>query len=100
MLERILEGHETFLDGNGNEFVLLHEFYLHGKAYPWNALLACHLPFPKDRIAGSDFTDVSFLGESGFTESSHVDVETDQLAAHKCCSSFWALRLLDVHQRS
>lgn len=75
MLEWDLEGHQAFADGNEDEIVLLHGFGLHGKADPMNVLLTCRLPFPKDLIVRSNFSEVSFFGMSSFTQSSHINVK-------------------------
>lgn len=91
------ESHQASADSNGDEVLLLHEFFFYGKASPVDILFSCLLPFPKDHIGGSGFSDVSFFVVSGFTQSSHVNVEMDQLATHNHCASLWALHVLDVH---
>lgn len=92
-------GHHLFTDGNGNKVVLFYKFGLHRKADPVNALLAYLVPFSKDHIVVSDFSNSSLFGEFSFTRSSHINVEMGQIVTHKYCS-LWTFCILDVHQHT
>ena len=63
--------------------------------YSW--FVIC-LSFPEECVAF--FSELAFVGKSGFTQSSYVDVTAGKLHGDNSCPAFMAITVLFVHDRS